>query len=290
MLEPIHTPLVRLGNLFPNRRVFAKCEHLQPSGCFKIRGIANLLANPAGLGGALQLVVPSMGNTAIASAVGARERGLTMLGVVPQSIGAAKDRKLRALGAELLKVAGGGNELLSTARRVAQERSAYFVHPHLDPLWTDGYRAIVEQVLQDLPDLKSLVFPVGGGGLLMGLTAALRERPASVRSYGCEAFNCPTYAAFKHERSPTIADGLVLETPHLAVQQRIEATGVKMALVHDEDIRVAMRELYNWQGLYVEPSSAVTTAFVRSHLAELEDPICVVLTGSNIAEADFHRL
>src|SRR5207302_4454496 len=89
------TPLVRLGNLFPERAVYAKCEFLAPSGCFKIRGAVHLLEHLSREGKKRPLVVPSMGNTALGAAVGAKEFGFSMVGVVPQTIARAKDEKLR---------------------------------------------------------------------------------------------------------------------------------------------------------------------------------------------------
>src|SRR5215831_13520845 len=169
MFPPVNTPLIRLGNLFPDRQVYAKCEFLAPSGCFKIHGAMHLLQHLSREGRVKQLVVPSMGNTALGAAVGAKAFGFSMVGVVPQSISRAKDEKLQALGVELIKIAGGGSDLLRCATDIAKERGGYFVHPHLDPLWTDGYQSIAAEVLGDLPTCRSLVFPVGGGGLLMGL-------------------------------------------------------------------------------------------------------------------------
>src|SRR5438552_7869256 len=137
MLSLPPTPLIRLGNLFPDHAVYAKCEFLAPSGCFKIRGATHLLHALSGQGRMPQLIVPSMGNTALGAAVAAKEFGFNMVGVVPQTIARAKDEKLRALGVELIKIAGGGSDLLRTATELAKERNGYFVHPHLDPLWTD---------------------------------------------------------------------------------------------------------------------------------------------------------
>jgi threonine dehydratase len=290
MIPVAPTPLVRLGNLFPRRDVHAKCEFLAPSGCFKIRGAAHLLDHLRREGRTPQLVVPSMGNTALGAAVGAQAFGFGMTGVVPQTIARAKDEKLQALGVELIKVAGGGSDLLRRATEVARERGGYFVHPHLDPLWTDGYQSIAAEALSALPGCRSLVFPVGGGGLLMGLLAYLRGHPAPVRLFGCEPYNYPKYARFDHARSATIADGLLLETPHPAVQQAIAEAGVAIGLVPDADIRAAMSDLFEAQGLVVEPSSAIALAFVKAHAAELEDPVCVILTGENITREDHRRL
>lgn len=305
----VSTPLVRLGNLFPEREVYAKCEFLSPSGSFKDRGAAHLLTRLSQSEGNRLLVVPSMGNTALGAAVAAKKFGFSMVGVVPQTISRAKDEKLQALGVELIKVAGGGTDLLNRATQVAQERNGYFVHPHLDSNWTDGYQVIAEEIMRGLPSCRTLVFPVGGGGLLMGLTeyflrqaSGACERPgtkpqagavlsprrshAPLAIVGCEAYNYPTYAKFDHSRTKTIADGLVLEVPHPKVQERINALKIPIHLVQDSAIREAMRDLYRTQGMLVEPSSAVTVAYVKEYLGTLEEPICTVMTGDNITRED----
>jgi threonine dehydratase len=290
MLPLSPTPLVRLGNLCPRHEVYAKCEFLAPSGCFKVRGATHLLEHLRREGKSRPLVVPSMGNTALGAAVAARAFGVPMTGVVPQTIARAKDEKLQALGVELIKVPGGGSDLLRRAAEVAEERGGYFVHPHLDPLWTDGYRPIVAEILAALPGCRSLVVPLGGGGLLVGQLAHLRDHPAPVRLFACEPYNYPKYARFDHARSATIADGLILETPHPPVVRAIADAGVTVSLVTEADIRAALRDLFESQGLVVEPSSATTLAFVRAHAAELEGPVCVVLTGENVAREDHRRL
>jgi threonine dehydratase len=281
--------LIRLSGLLPDREVYAKCEFLAPSGCFKIRGAVHLLERLSREGRTRQLVVPSMGNTALGAAVGANALGFGMVGVVPQTISRAKDEKLQALGVELLKIAGGGSELLRYATTVAAERGAYFVHPHLDPHWTDGYQLIAAELLQALPECRTIVFPLGGGGLLMGLSEYLRKSNAHVRLIGCEPYNYPKYARFEHSRSATIADGLLLETPHPQVQSRIAEDGISVPLVVESDIHTSLKELFERQALVVEPSSAVATAFVKTHAAELDEPICVILTGQNITREDHAR-
>jgi threonine dehydratase len=284
------TPLIRLGNLFPRQAVHAKCEFLAPSGCFKIRGANHLLEELQQQGRTPPLIVPSMGNTALGAAEGAKTFGFRMVGVVPTTIARAKDEKLQALGVELVKIVGGGSDLLRRATELAKERDGYFVHPHLDPLWTDGYKMIAAEILQALPGCRSLVFPLGGGGLLMGLTEHLRKHPAPVHIFGVEPFNYPKYATFSHARGSTIADGLKLEHPHPAVQQRIADDGVTVAMITEDEIRAALKALYETQGLLVEPSSAIATAFVAEHAAELPEPIAVILTGQNIAREDHARL
>src|SRR5437868_7615500 len=106
-VSPMNTPLIPLPTLFPKHSVFAKCEFLAPSGCFKIRGATHLLEHLARQGSTRQLIVPSMGNTALGAATAAQAFGFAMTGVVPQAIARAKDEKLRALGVDLVKIAGG---------------------------------------------------------------------------------------------------------------------------------------------------------------------------------------
>jgi threonine dehydratase len=290
MLRLSSTPNVRLGNLFPEHAVFAKCEFLAPSGCFKIRGAVHLLEHLSRENNKAPLVVPSMGNTALGAATGAKAFGFSMTGVVPQTISRAKDERLRSMDVELIKIAGGGSDLLRAAGEIAKERNGYFVHPHLDPYWTDGYQAIAAEILQELPECRSLVFPVGGGGLLQGLLAHSRKQSKSIALCGCEPFKYPKYANFSHARSSTIADGLQVEKPHPQVQQAIKEGGVTIEMVSEDEIRKALRDLFDTQGLVVEPSSAITLAFVKTHLAALKPPVCVILTGENIAREDHRRL
>ena len=290
MPSAVQIPLIRLSNLFPDAEIYAKCEFLAQSGSFKDRGAAHLLRHLRQDGHTGLLVVPSMGNTALAAATAAKEFGFSMVGVVPQAISRAKDEKLQSLGAELIKITGGGSALISAATEIAEKRAGYFMHPHLDHLWTDGYQAIAEEILQALPQCRTLVFPIGGGGLLMGLTEYFKRQPSSVKLIGCDAYNYPTYASFDHARIPTIADGLVLEVPHTKVQQRIQEMGIAIHLVKDVDIRTAMAELYSRHALVVEPSSAIVAAFVKAHLHELEQPAGIILTGANITRDDFLRL
>jgi len=290
MIPVMPTPLIRLGNLLTHHPVYAKCEFLAPSGCFKIRGATHLLDHLSREGRVRHLVVPSMGNTALGAATAAKAFGFQMTGVVPETIARDKDDKLRALGVELVKIAGGGSDLLRRATELAHERGGYFVHPHLDPLWTNVYQPIAAEILQVLPTCRSLVFPVGGGGLLLGLLAYLRQNPSPIRLYGCEPYNYPKYAQCDHGRSTTIADGLRLENPHPTVQQAIAEAKITISLVSEADIRTALRDLFETQALTVEPSSAITVAYVKTHAIDLEEPICTILTGENIARDDHRRL
>jgi threonine dehydratase len=287
----VRTPLVRLANLFGGREVYAKCEFVAPSGSFKIRGAAHLLEQLLGnKDQKRELVVPSMGNTALGAAVGARALGFSMAAVVPTVLRRAKEEKLRALNVELIKIPGGGSDLLRHAVEVARDRQAYFVHPHLDVQWTDGYQSIAQEIVEDLPGCRSLIFPVGGGGLLMGLTEFLVHHAGKPRLIGCEPFGYPKYARFDHPRTRTIADGLMLENPHPQVQDRIREMGIPVELVADPEISTAMRDLYRTHALVVEPSSAIAVAYVQAHLADLQQPTCVVLTGENIDRDDFFEL
>ncbi len=125
---------------------------------------------------------------------------------------------------------------------------------------------------------------------MMGLTEYFLKQPAPIKLLGCEPYNYPKYARCWHQRTRTIADGLILESPHPTVQQRIASLGITMALISEEDIQSAMRELFHEHALVVEPSSAVPLALVIAGHQELVEPICVVLTGGNIAREDFARL
>ncbi|HWB14569.1 MAG TPA: PLP-dependent lyase/thiolase [Pirellulales bacterium] len=287
---PLLTPLIRLGGLFPDRQVYAKCEFLAPSGSFKIRGANHLLEYLLREDSRRLLVVPSMGNTVLGAAVAAPVYGFRVVGVVPQTISRAKDEKLQALGVELIKVDGKGSDLLARATEVARERGAYFVHPHLDPHWTDGYQSIAAEILDKLPDCGSFVFPVGGGGLLMGLSEHVRKSGATVRLFGCEPYNYPKYARFEHARTSTMADGLILEWPHPQVQERISEDRIEIGLVTEDDIAAALKDLFAGHALVVEPSSAIAVAGVKGLGRTLPEPVCVILTGANVSRENHAQL
>jgi len=167
-----------------------------------------------------------------------------MTGVVPNTIARAKDEKLRALGVELIKIAGGGSDLLRYATDFAKERGGYFVHPTLTRSGTDGYQSIGSRGATRPPRLPFALVSGRRRRLAHGLLAYLRNNPAPVRLFGCEPFNYPKYAHFDHARSTTIADGLMLETPHPQVQQSIADGGVAIGLVAEADIRTALKDLF----------------------------------------------
>src|SRR5262245_42341546 len=123
----------------------------------------------------------------------------------------------------------------------------------------------------------------------MGLSEHLHQSGARVRLIGCEPYNYPKYARFQHCRTATIADGLLLETPHSQVQARISEQDIAVPLVAESDIYTALKELLDRQALVVAPPSAVAAAFVRGHASELDEPICMILTGENITRDDFAR-
>src|SRR5262245_32778302 len=104
MQPSICTPLIRLGNVYPQASVDAKDEFLAPSGCCKIRGAGRLLGHLGRTGQNRPLIVPSMGNTALGTATAVKALGFSMIGVVPQTISRAKDERLQALGVELIKI------------------------------------------------------------------------------------------------------------------------------------------------------------------------------------------
>jgi threonine dehydratase len=124
----------------------------------------------------------------------------------------------------------------------------------------------------------------------MGLLSYLRNNSSPIRLFGSEPHHYSKYARFEHAQSVTITDGLILEAPRPQVQQAIKEDGVTIALIPELDIRAALKELFEAQALVVEPSSAITLAFVKGRATELEEPVCVILTGENIAREDHRRL
>jgi len=281
-----HTPTAPFAD-----DVFLKLENLQRLGAFKIRGTwyrMSLLTEEERRRGVTTL---SSGNHGRAVAWSARSLGLRCVVRVPEGAAPQKVAAIRGEGAELVAVPRP--ELI----RVHEEETwrswpETFLHPFAHPAMIAGNGTAGLEIAEDLPDARTVLVPVGGGGLAAGIAIAVKDRVPSAKVYGVQAEGAATLPealrtgkAFHLEKPDTIADGIrvgVMLPPMVEILRR-HLDGC--LLVSDAEIRAAMRTLAVEAKVIAEPAGAAAFAAWRRHRQALEPPIVAVVSGGNVDPA-----
>ncbi|MBC7461647.1 MAG: pyridoxal-phosphate dependent enzyme, partial [Thermoleophilia bacterium] len=171
------TPLLHKATLSPyagNQPVYLKCEHLQRTGSFKLRGALNLIGQLTGEERARGVVAASAGNHAQGVAVAAAEYGVSATIFMPVEASLAKVEATRSYGAEVRLAGDSLTATLIEARAFADERHAVFVHPFDDDRIIEGQGTLGLELVEQLPDVGTVVLPIGGGGLAAGVATVMR--------------------------------------------------------------------------------------------------------------------
>lgn len=274
------------------RRVFLKCENLQKVGAFKYRGASNAVRKLTDTQATRGVVTHSSGNHAQALALAARVRGVPAYIVMPRTAPAVKKAAVEGYGGIVTACEPNLAAREAAAAELVARTGATLIPPfdHEDVIAGQGTTAI--ELLEDAPSLDAIVAPVGGGGLLAGCTVAARGMKPTIRVYGAEPLGADDAARSKAkgewvpQTAPdTIADGLLTSTGRLTwpiIRDRVE----RVFTVTDDQIRAAMRFVWERVKLVVEPSGAVGVAVVLSDefkaLANI-DAVGVVLSGGNVS-------
>ncbi|GAB4173945.1 MAG: threo-3-hydroxy-L-aspartate ammonia-lyase [Roseiflexaceae bacterium] len=280
-------------NRLSGYEVFFKAENLQRSGSFKFRGAYNRLSHLTPEQRRGGVVAFSSGNHAQGVAIAAQLLGIPALIVMPDDAPAIKVAATRGYGADVHFYNRKTEDREAIANAIAQEHGAVLVPPFNDPLVMAGQGTLALELLEQVPDLDTLVIPVGGGGLIAGCAVAARSQNPNIRIIGVEADDADdTYrslAAGQIVRIPppqTIADGIRLQAPGTLtfpiVQQLVES----IALVSDAEIIAAVRLVFSRLKLVIEPTAGVGVAAVlQQRLPSTARRVGVVLCGGNIEPA-----
>lgn len=280
-------------------QLFLKMECWQLCGCFKVRGAINMVSALTETERDRGLVTCSSGNHGTALAYAASLFGHPPTKVfLPTDADRNKVDKLTLFGADAVLHGTDFLEALDEALRYADETGGVYVHSHSHPLVIAGQGTIGLEVLEDLPDVQVIIVPVGGGGLISGIAAAVKSVAPQVRVLGVEATAAPgAYLSFRdgfcHERveiQPSVADGLLgTLTPLTWEISRNLVEGIK--LVEEHEIINAMRVFQYDEQLMVEGSAAVGLAAILSGKADVQDQkVVLILTGRNINAEKYNEL
>jgi threonine dehydratase len=269
--------------------VWLKCENLQRTGSFKIRGAANRIARLTREEREGGVVCASAGNHAQGVALAASMQGVEATVFMPVEAPLPKVQATEAYGADVRLVGDSFDDTLGEALAFAKERGSVFVHPfdHEDIIAGQGTLGL--ELLEQVPDLGTVLVPVGGGGLISGLAVALRASAPDVRIVGVQAEGAASFPAALREgrrrgadRVDTIADGIAVKHPGEITWPHVEQLVDEVVTVGDEEIAHAVVLLLERAKQVVEPSGAVGVAAALAGVTALEGTVVPVLSGGNI--------
>jgi threonine dehydratase len=295
------TPVLTSDSLneLASAQLFFKCENLQKTGSFKIRGATNAIFSLTEEEARRGVATHSSGNHAAAVACAARWRGITASIVMPKNAPGVKCRAVESYGGKITFCEPNVKARTETAARLVAETGAVMVHPYDDDRIIAGQATAAKELLEELPDLDAIFAPVSGGGLLSGTCLGAKGMRSGVRVFGCEpqraddAYRSLTTGKLQSlESSDTIADGLraSLAPRTFAILQKF-VDGV--LLVSEEEIVAAMKLVWERMKIVIEPSSAVALApllrpsglqeiRMAGRKSEATPRIGIILSGGNV--------
>lgn len=308
--EVVETPLLYARELsaLMNVDVYLKCENLQRTGSFKIRGAMNKILTLASQPGTRGIITASSGNHGQAVAAAAQAAQFPCTVVVPETVLTVKERAIRGFGAEVVKCGLTSAERIERAVTLAAERGWTFVPPYDDRDVMAGQGTVGLEICAQLQPAAVFV-PVGGGGLLAGVATAVKSLSPSTRVYGAEpALADDTFRSLQAGHivgigpSETMADGLRSSHPGQLTFPIVQHYVDDIVQVDEVDLETAFVRLLTQAKVLVEPSGCASVAAATRLLAgtavmartatsvKLDGPIVCVLSGGNIDPALVVRL
>jgi threonine dehydratase len=263
------------------RDVQLKAEALQRTGAFKIRGAVNKVATLTESERAAGVVAASAGNHGQAVAWAARQKGIPATIFMPQDAPMAKVEATVNYGAEVELVGEDFDEALAAALEATETSGATFMHAFEDEAIIAGQGTIGLEIAEQLPELETLVVPIGGGGLASGIALALREVSPTVRVVGVQAAACAPYTG-SADHGFTIADGIAVKQPSELTGSILRETLTDIVTVTDEEISQAIVLLMERMKLVVEGAGAASLAAVLGGRVGGSGQVCALLSGGNI--------
>lgn len=273
--------------------VFLKCENLQRTGSYKVRGAYAMLSKLSAEERARGVVAASAGNHAQGVALAARELGVKATIFMPIGVALPKLQATREYGADVVLRGHTVDEPLRAAAEFAEATGAVLVPPYDHRDIITGQGTIGLEILEQVPDVATVVVPVGGGGLIAGVAAALKQRAAElgreIRVVGVQSTGAAPYPRsleeghpIEVEVAPTIADGIAVSKPGLLNFEIIRDLVDEVVTVDDDETAKALLVLIERAKLVVEPAGAVSVAAILAGRVRATGPTVAILSGGNI--------
>jgi threonine dehydratase len=269
--------------------VLLKCENLQRTGSFKIRGAYNRIARLSEAQRARGVVAASAGNHAQGVALGASLLGVQSTVFMPAGAPLPKVEATRKYGADVVLQGDFYDEAHEAAAGFAAEHGAVMVHPFDHPDVIAGQGTISLEVLEQVPDAGTIIVPVGGGGLIAGIAAAAKQLRPDIRIVGVEPAGAATLRrsldageVVTLPELSTIADGLAARRAGDLTFEYARQLVDDMVMVTDEEIAQGLLLMAERARLLIEPAAAAAVACVMQQRARITFPAVVILSGGNV--------
>ena len=300
ILEPVlnRTPMIGAKGFADHCRLYFKAECLQKTGAFKLRGayykISCLSQEEKGRG----VIACSAGNHAQGVAFAARDTGIPATICIPEGAPISKIEATRSYGAEVVLVPGVYDDAYAEAVRLQKERNLTFIHPFDDECIIAGQGTLGLEILEQLPDVDVILVPIGGGGLISGVAAAVKQLKPECRVIGVQAAGAPSmfHALRKQQvitlpKVDTIADGIKVKTPGQLTFDLCRRYVDEVVTVSENEIASAILSVLEKQKLVVEGAGAVSVAAAMYGKVDLQGKtVCALLSGGNLDVTMLERI
>lgn len=265
-----------------------KCENLQRTGSFKFRGAYVRLSTMDSQRRSAGVVAASAGNHGQGVALAASLLGIPCTVFMPEQASLPKVEATKAYRANV-RLEGGLDHTFGAAREYAEKTGAEFIHPFDHPDVIAGQGTIGRELLEQAPDLRSVLVPTGGGGLISGIAAAIKSERPDIRVIGVQSEQAaawpPSLAAGKPLRissEPTVADGIAVSEPGALTFAHVSELVDAVLTVSEEALSRALLLCLERAKLVVEPAGVAAVAAAREYPDQIATPAAAVISGGNI--------
>ena len=270
-------------------QLWHKAEMLQRGGSFKFRGAYTCVSRVDSHVRARGVVAPSSGNHGQGVAMAARVFGIPATVVMPTNVTAAKRAGAERLGARIVLAGTTTQERAQKAREICEAEGLTMIHPYDDPWIIAGQATVGLEIVGDIPDVDTVLVPVGGGGLSAGVSTAVKLLAPKARVIGVEPTSAPKLTRARESGRPVkldsiggLADGLLATEVGGLPFQHHQLYIDEVVTVDDAPLIPAMRHLLDRMKVVVEPSGAITVAALMTGLVKAKGKTVTVLSGGNI--------
>ena len=269
--------------------VFLKCENLQRTGSFKLRGAYLRIARLTDAERARGVVAASAGNHAqgVALAAALLDKKATVF--MPEGAPLPKIQATRDYGADVMLQGASVEDALAAAEGHAGRTGSVLIHPFEHPDIVTGQGTLGFEIIEQCPQVRTVVVPVGGGGLAAGVAVAVKSLDPAVQIVGAQAAAVAPYPAslaagraIPVKGTPTMADGIAVSRPGELAFELLSSAGARVLTVTEESLSRGLLLCLERAKQVVEPAGAAGVAALLEHAEQMQPPVVVVLSGGNI--------